>query len=242
MTYSTKIKGSFISAIIASLCWITGDILIAGFTVDPKNYPLFTEVYVGKVDPNISILMLQGSTERLMYGALIAAMTASLFLPGIWLTYQYIKDKNPWYVYVTYFLLILSVMLMPLGHSVFFFAGEIYKTIYHTDAIAHPYLLKTASGFMKVFYVAWAPAIIVLFLGWILFSLLVFFKKTVLPRWAGFISPVFISLYQQLPLQLLPPTSNLKSWIGASVFNISYLVFFLILLILFRNKLNSSTK
>lgn len=237
MTYSTKVKLSFISAIIASICWVMGDILIAGFTVDPNDYPLFTKDYVGKVDPEFSILMLQGSTERLMSGALIAAMTASLFLPAIWLAIQYCKDKNTWYFYLTYFVLILSVMLMPLGHAVFFFVGEIYKSIYHTDVVAHTYLLKTASGFMKIFYIAWKPAIIVLFIGWILYSLMVFFKKTILPRWAGLITPVFITLYQK-PLISLLPTSDLKSWLEAATFNISYLIFFILLLILFKNKLD----
>ncbi|WP_128331505.1 DUF6796 family protein [Apibacter sp. HY039] len=236
MNYPTKINLSFLSAIIASLCWVTGDILIAGFNVNPKDYPLFSEVYADKVDPGIAMLMLQGSTERLMAGALIAAMTASLFLPGIWLAFQFVKDKTKWYAYITYFILILSVMLMPLGHAVFFFTGEIYKAIYHTDASAHPYLLETAAGFMKVFYITWAPAIIILFIGWLLYSLLVFMKKTVLPRWAGFISPVFLTLYQQ-PIKLLMPSSELKSWVNAAGFNISYLVFFLLLLVLFRNKL-----
>ncbi|ULT25562.1 hypothetical protein KUH03_00670 [Sphingobacterium sp. E70] len=38
--------------------------------------------------------MLKGSSERLMFGALIASMTATLFLPGVWLAYQYFNDKS----------------------------------------------------------------------------------------------------------------------------------------------------
>lgn len=237
MKYTTKIKWSFISSIIASILWIIGDIFIVGFEVNPADYPLFSQTYADKVDVDFAVLMLEGSTDRLMFGALIAAMTAALFLPGAWLAYQYFKNQSKWYAWGTYFLLIWSVMLMPLGHADFFYTGEIFKAIYHTDAVAHPYLLETASGFMKVLYIAWGTAIVVLLTAWFIFSVLVFMGKTKLPRWAGLMSPVFLTLYQA-PLTYLLPTSNFKGWISAAVFNTSYLIFFLLLLIFFRNKLN----
>ena len=233
MNYSTKIKWSFISALVASLLWVIGDILIVGFYIDPTKYPLFTDTYANELDTTLALLMIEGSTQRLMWGALIASMSAFLFLPAVWLAYQFFKDKTKPYAWITYFILVISVVLMPLGHADFYYSGELFKAIYHTDPVAHPYLIEMAEGFTTVLYIAWGTAIAVLLLGWLLFSIFVFMGKTVLPKWVGFISPVFITLYQQ-PIKFMLPDSLLKSWISAAGFNIAYLIFFILLFVFFR--------
>ncbi|MBB1647511.1 DUF6796 family protein [Sphingobacterium sp. UME9] len=233
MNYQKRLKWAFISGIAGAICWIVGDIYVAGFDVDPKNYPLFYSTYSEKVDVGLATLMLEGSINRLMFGALIAAMTATLFLPGVWLVYQYILDKNTWYARGTYYLLVISVMLMPLGHAVFYFTGEIYKAIYNTDPVAHPYLLKIAAGFQKTMFITWGTAIITMLVAYLIFSIFIFAGKTNLPKWAGLISPLFLTIYQ-LPLKLILPPSDLRGWIGAAAFNISYLIFFLLLLFCFK--------
>jgi len=233
MNYSTKIKWSFISSIIASLLWVIGDILIVGFNTDPTKYPLFTQTYAEELDTTLALLMVEGSSQRLMLGALIASMTAFLFLPGVWLAYQFFKEKAKPHAWITYFILIISVVLMPLGHADFYYSGELFKAIYHTDPIAHPYLLEMAAGFTQVLYIAWGTAIAVLLFGWLLFSIMVFRGKTILPKWVGFISPVCLALYQ-IPLKLVLPDSLLKAWISAAGFNLAYLIFFVILVIRFR--------
>lgn len=238
MNYQTKIKWAFASAIFAAICWIIGDMYVAGFEVNPEDYPLFSQNYADDVDLQFATLMLEGSTERLMFGALIAAMTAPFYLPGMWLMYQFFKDKSRWYAWGTYFILMASVVLSPLGHAGFFYTGEIYKAIYHTDLMVHPYLLKTASAFQQVLYIAWGTAIIVMLLGCLLFAISIFLGKTILPRWAGFITPVFLFIYQ-LPLNFIISNSEMKGYLGSAGFNISYLIFFLLLQIWFRQKLIS---
>ncbi|MGV0924092.1 DUF6796 family protein [Empedobacter tilapiae] len=236
MNYSTKITWSYLSAIIASVLWVIGDILIVGFNTNPTDYPLLFETYAEQLDTSLAVLMVEGSSQRLMVGALIASMSAFLFLPGIWLSFQFFKQKTKPHAWLTYFLLIISVVLMPLGHAVFYFNGEVFKTILHTDASAHPYLIEIASDFTKVLYITWGTAIIVLLTGWLLYSIMVFLGKTTLPRWAGFISPVFLTLYQLL-IKLILPDSLLKAWISAAGFNLSYLIFFVLLFILFKKSL-----
>lgn len=70
MNYSTKLKWSFISSIIASILWVIGDVFVAGFDVNPADYPLFSETYANELDVNLAVLMLEGSTNRLMFGGL----------------------------------------------------------------------------------------------------------------------------------------------------------------------------
>ncbi|WP_228451976.1 hypothetical protein [Chryseobacterium sp. G0186] len=82
MKYSNKISWSFAAAIMVSICWIIGDIYVAGFNPDPVDYPLFSKTYADQVDVEFATLMLEGSTSRLMFGALIGALTGPLLLPA----------------------------------------------------------------------------------------------------------------------------------------------------------------
>jgi len=236
MNYKTKIRWALLSGITAAICWIIGDIFVAGFEVNPADYPLFSKTYADRVDVDLAVLMLEGSSQRLLFGALIGAMTATLFLPGIWLSYQFFRNRSSWYALFIYFSLILSVVLSPLGHAVYFYVGEIHKAIYHTDASAHPYLLEVASAFTKSLYISWGVAIIVMFASWLAFSILIFAGKTFLPKWAGLLTPFFLTLYQ-LPLRYILPSSDLKGYIGSAGFNISYLLFFVVVQFLFIKRL-----
>lgn len=94
MNYQTKIKWAFASAIFAAICWIIGDMYVAGFEVNPDDYPLFSLKYTANVDIKFATLMLEELTQRLMFGVLITAMTAPFYLPGMWLMYQFFKDKT----------------------------------------------------------------------------------------------------------------------------------------------------
>src|SRR5690606_26284027 len=107
-------------------------------------------------------LMLEGSTPRLMFGALIGALTGPLLLPATWLVYQFFKDTQKWYAVFVYWILLAGAVLSPLGHAGFFYVGEIYKAVYHTDSASHPYLLEMGRGFMKMLNIAWGTAIGVL--------------------------------------------------------------------------------
>lgn len=94
MKYSNKINWAFASAILVSLCWLIGDIFVAGFDPDPGDYPLFSKDYAGQADVVFATLMLEGSTPRLMFGALIGALTGPLLLPATWLVYQFFHRQE----------------------------------------------------------------------------------------------------------------------------------------------------
>ncbi len=95
MKYSQKINWSFAAGIIVSLCWLIGDIFVAGFDPDPADYPLFSKTYADQADVEFATLMLEGSASRLMFGALIGALTGPLLLPATWLVYQFLRTlKN----------------------------------------------------------------------------------------------------------------------------------------------------
>ncbi|PIF45521.1 hypothetical protein CLU96_2530 [Chryseobacterium sp. 52] len=235
MKYSNKINWAFASAILVSLCWLIGDIFVAGFDPDPGDYPLFSKDYAGQADVVFATLMLEGSTPRLMFGALIGALTGPLLLPATWLVYQFFTDRKKWYAVLTYWILLAGAVLSPLGHAGFFYVGEIYKAVYHTDPIAHPYLLETGRGFMKMLNIAWGAAIGVLAVGWITFAVCIILKKTLLPRWMAILTPIVLTLLI-IPLKNVLPLPY-SGWVGGAIFNIAYLIFFSSLLFFFRKKL-----
>ncbi|CAM3158222.1 hypothetical protein DRF59_12750 [Chryseobacterium flavum] len=235
MNYSNQVKWSFVAAITVSVCWLAGDIFVAGFDPDPADYPLFSQTYADQADIELATLMLEGSTPRLMFGALIGALTAPLLLPATWLVYQFFKDKEKKYAVFVYWVLLTGAVLSPLGHAVFFYVGEIYKAVYHTDPVSHPYLLETGKSFMKMLNIAWGSAIGVLAIGWISFAVCIVLNKTLLPWWMAFFTPFVLTLLIIPVKDLLPlPYSG---WVGGAVFNIAYLIFFSSLLIFFRKKL-----
>lgn len=172
--------------------------------------------------------MLEGSTPRLMFGALIGALTAPLLFPASWLVFQFFIDRKKWYAIATYWVLLTGAILSPLGHAGFFYVGEIYKAIYNTDASSHLYLLETGKSFMRMLNIVWGAAIGVLAIGWITFAVCILLKKTLLPRWMAVITPFILTLFIIPMKELLPlPYSG---WVGGAIFNISYLIFFSLLL------------
>lgn len=235
MKYSGKINWSFAAAIAVSICWIIGDIYVAGFDPDPSDYPLFSKTYADQVNVEFATLMLEGSTPRLMFGALIGALTGPLLLPATWLVYQFFKDTQKWYAVFVYWVLLAGAVLSPLGHAGFFYVGEIYKAVYHTDSASHPYLLETGRGFMKMLNIAWGTAIGVLAVGWISFAVCILFNKTLLPGWMALLTPFALTLFI-IPIKNLLPLP-FSGWVGGAIFNIAYLTFFSSLLFFFRKKL-----
>ena len=82
-----------LSGVFASLCWIIGDLLIVGFTPAPEKYPLLSEIYTSQIDVGLATLMLSGSTNRLMWGALIAVFSVPFYLYATFAVSCLIKRK-----------------------------------------------------------------------------------------------------------------------------------------------------
>lgn len=224
---------SLLSGIFASICWVVADLLLVGFTLDPSQYPLFAVTYADKVDVEFATLMLSGSTERLMWGVLVAVFALPFYcfaLYGIWQLFHATEKKLATPLVMLW---LTAFCFHPIGHGGFFYVAEIYKTIMQTDASAHPVLLQTADSFVQLLKINWMLALGLLSLSSILFALAVFKGKTKLPRWVGFINPFFISILIILITKMLP--SPLSDWIACAVFNEANFIFFLTLFFAIKN-------
>lgn len=223
------------SGLLASLCWIVGDILIVGFTPAPQNYPLLSQTYASQIDVYLATLMLSGSTNRLMWGALIAVFSMPFYLYSLSAISQLVKRKFMMPVFV---LMLFGFGYMPLGHAGFFYVGEIYKAILNTDVSAHPQLLETAGGFVKILRIVWMASIGITALAWIVFALFVWQMKTVLKRSAIWLNPI-IFVFAIFLLTLILP-SLIKDYIGCAVFNVANFIFFAIVLAIMMKSVEKS--
>ncbi len=222
-----KILYPIIVGILASIFWIIGDLLIVGFTPMPEKYPLLSETYASQLDVDFAIVMLSGSTRRLMWGALIAVFSIPLYLYSVFAFFHIVKPKFNLAVVI---LLFVGFAYAPLGHAAFFYVGEIYKAIVNTDVSAHPQLLETASGFMKVLKLNWSISLIFSSLGWFVYGIFVLIGKSSLKKRFFFVNPITFILLIMLVTQFLQ--SSLKDWIACAIFNEANFIFFVILLIM----------
>ncbi|MGT2895860.1 DUF6796 family protein [Streptococcus entericus] len=227
MDNKTKIYIAFTLAWIVSICWIIGDVALVGFEPSPEKYPLFSVDYAQKVDVDTAVHMLEGSTPRLMFGALIGALTAPLLLPAMWLLRQFFRGQNSCSAWLTYLPLMAGVVLSPLGHAAFFYVGEIYKLVLNTDQGLHLPILQTADDFVNMLNMSWLLAVMVLGLGWINLMIAILLKRTHLPRWMAILTPVPLSIMILLMKYVI--NAPYAAWIGGATFNLAYLIFFVVL-------------
>lgn len=230
-----KMLPAVLSGVFASLCWIIGDLLIVGFTPAPEKYPLLSEIYTSQIDVGLATLMLSGSTNRLMWGALIAVFSVPFYLYATFAVSYLIKRK---FMMPVFLLLLLGFAYAPLGHAAFFYVGEIYKAVINTDVSAHAQLLQTVAGFVRILKICWTVSVGFTAVGWLVFGIMVASGKTLLKRSAVWFNPIIFFIGIGL-LSLLPPFP-LKDQIGCAIFNEAHLVFFAMLLFIVLRKRDSA--
>lgn len=83
---------SLISGLISALCWLIGDIFLVGYDGKEEDYKDFLQDSKIK-DKKMAVLMLNGSTKRLRFGALIANFSIPLMLMSIYSLYDLAKPS-----------------------------------------------------------------------------------------------------------------------------------------------------
>lgn len=229
-----QILPSVYAGIVAAVCWIAGDILIVGFTPSPGKYPLLSETYASRVDVDLATLMLDGSTSRLMWGALLAVFSVPLYIYAVMVVSQIVHRKFTMIVFLPLF---LGMSYSPLGHAGFFYVGEIYKAILNTDVSAHEQLLQTADGFVKILEIVWTTSLVIMGLGWLIFGILVAKGKTWLKSRAFWLNPLVFLIGIFLLTLLLP--SPLKDFVACAAFNEALLIFFVTILFVVNKQLKT---
>jgi hypothetical protein len=222
MNKTTLLKFSALSGIVGGMTWTIGDILLVGFKPNLTDYPVIANsglIY----DKTLAVLMLEGSTNRLAAGALIAAFTVPFMFFALYHLYQLIKPAGQKYSALCTFILFVAISWSPLAHAAFFFVGETFKTAMLADEKDVETILVLGKTLTNFLYVTWIPAVSMTALGWLLVSIAVLRGKTNFPRVFAFFTPlpmsfVFILIVPLLPTILAVPFAGAMGNLAVIVF------------------------
>ncbi len=203
MNKATRVKLSAVSGILSGITWTIGDILLVGFKPDLADYPAIAQSAVIQ-NKELAVLMLEGSTQRLAAGALVAAFTIPLMFFALYHVYQLIKLAGPKYSVLTTLLLFIGFSWSPLAHAAFFYVGETYKTAMLLDVASAGPVLALAGTFTSVLIITWTAAVALTGAGWLLVSIAMLRGKTSFPRAFGFFTPLSVTFAFALLVPLLP--------------------------------------
>ena len=120
---------SLVALLIASICWIGGDILIVGFEKSDAQKETDFNEFMGSEN---YAFHLPGSERRLRYGALIADYSMPLLLAGLYAHWVLLRESTLGVIGLT--LLGIGISLAPLAHGAFYYLGITSKHAYRTWA------------------------------------------------------------------------------------------------------------
>lgn len=217
---------SIIAFLLSALCWIAGDALIVGFhKPDKRRYGEFIEL----MGDDAYAFYTRINEPRLRWGALVANYSIPLMLAGLYAHWELLGASTPGIAAVV--LLGIGFSLSPLAHCAFYPLALASERAYATYRTGEPdqEALTHARRLYRFLITAWAPAIIITALGWILADLAIILGSTPLPRWAVVLTPPF----QALPCYLLTrlPYPG-KPLLDGALFNLVNLVWAIALLVL----------
>lgn len=217
---------SLVSGITASVLWLIADILLVGFSVNPDQYPIFAVKYADRVDLFLAVSMLPGSSQRLMWGVMIAVFSTPLYIYALYFLWKIMEPAPKRFSIPVILSFIALFACHPLAHASFFYVGEIYKTILHTPVSSHPVLLDTADGFVRMLYINWFAFFILFVLCWLGLGILVATGKTRFPSGMFWINPVAFIIGIIALIFILP--QSMQTWVKGAIFSEANLIFWLI--------------
>jgi hypothetical protein len=172
----------------------------------------------------LAVLMLEGSTNRLAAGALIAAFTVPFMFFALYHLYQLIKPAGQKYSVLCTLILFVAISWSPLAHAAFFFVGETFKTAISADAANTESVLILGKTFTNMLYKTWIPAVSMTGLGWLLVSVAILRGKTNFPHAFAFFTPLPMSFVFILVVPLFP--TALAVLLAGAMGNLAVIVFY----------------
>ncbi|WP_050469199.1 DUF6796 family protein [Herbaspirillum chlorophenolicum] len=210
--------------IVASFFWIAGDMLIVGEHALPEDYPLLLIRHAQAIDFGGLSAMLSASEGRLAAGALVAALTSTLYLIGAWHLFRVARPAGR-IAWAVFGLAVFGFANAPLAHAAFYFVGMLYKTILVVPEAAHPALLALGNQFHRVLLIAYLAAVGGFVLAFSLLAVLAGMGRTLWPRWMALvINPVSLAILGN-GLPWLTP-QPLRTWLGGAGISIATLILF----------------
>jgi hypothetical protein len=223
MDKAMGIKLSALSGVLCGITWTIGDILLVGYRPDLGAYPVIAQSPLIR-DKDVAVVMLSGSTGRLMAGALIAAFTIPFMFFALYHIWRMIQSGGRRIAAAAMAVLFVAFTWSPLAHAAYFYAGEACKTAIRMDPAAAEPVLALAAVFIDMIYITWFPAIILTGIGWLLVSLIILRGKTRFPRLFGLLTPLPLSCLFALIYSIAPDLLPVS--LSGAGFNVAATIFY----------------
>lgn len=208
-------------SMLGAVLYAIGDVLLLAGKVNLDRYP--------KLKPFAKLLsdsekMVVFSPRRMMWGALIGVFSTPLILLGFWAVYQGLGGGTDWAAVATFSLFGTASVIGAFVHGSFFYMGEYVHALNDVEEGSQSLIAKMIERHRKVLVITYAPLMVFVIIGSVLFSVLVASGRTAFPVWMAAVNPVTMTVAWMLVKRILP--QFVRDWTEGAGFNIAYFVFF----------------
>ena len=208
-------------AVVGAFLYAVGDVLLLASKASLDHYPKLKPF--GKLLSDAEKMVVLPA-NRMIWGALIGVFATPLILAGIWQVYQGLTGANETLTLVTGLLFAAASVIGAFVHGTFYYMGEYVQALNKVDDSSQPVIADMIARHRKVLIITYAPVLIFILIGSILFSVLVASGKTAFPVWMAAVNPVTMTLAWLIIKRVLP--LFVRDWTEGAGFNIAYLAFF----------------
>jgi len=222
MEQNTLLLVTGLIAILGSLIYAVGDVLLLAGKINIEDYP--------KLKPFIKLLsdterMAAFSPIRMTWGALLGVFASPLLLAGYWQIYQGLQGATPPLVLTSVLLFIIALPIGAFVHGTFYYMGEYIRALNKVDENSQKIIADMIARHRRVLVVAYAPLLTLIIIASILFSVMVGTGTTHFPAWMAAVNPVTLTIAWLVIKRILP--QFVRDWTEGAGFNIAYLAFFI---------------
>ena len=217
----TPLRITGLLALLGSLLYAVGDILLLSSKANLDNYPRLKPFAKLLSDAEKMVVL---PPSRMIWGALLGVFATPLMLAGFWQVYNGLNGASSSLTLATGSLFAIASVIGAFVHGTFYYMGEYIQALNKVEDASQPVIADMIGRHRKVLIITYAPVILLILIASVLFSLLVATGETAFPIWMAWINPVTMTIAWLIFKRILP--QFIRDWTEGAGFNIAYLAFF----------------
>lgn len=219
--FFTPLRTTGFLALVGALLYAIGDVLLLASKASLENYPRLKPFGKLLSDAEKMIVLPPG---RMIWGAVLGVFATPLVLAGFWQVYQGLQGANEMLTLATGILFAAASVIGAFVHGTFYYMGEYVQALNKVEDGSQAVIAEMIARHRRVLIITYAPLLLLIVIGSILFSILVASGETAFPVWMAAVNPVTMTIAWMLFKRILP--QFIRDWTEGAGFNIAYLVFF----------------
>lgn len=208
-------------ALLGALLYAIGDVLLLASKVKLDDYPRLKPFAKLLSDSEKMVVL---PPNRLIWGALLGVFATPLVLLGFWQVYQGLSGADARWALAIFGLFGTASVIGAFVHGTFYYMGEYVHALNKVQDAAQPVVAEMIERHRKVLIMTYAPLLLFIIIGSVIFSIVVASGKTAFPVWMAAINPVTMTIAWMTVKRVLPQL--VRDWTEGAGFNIAYLIFF----------------